>query len=51
MKKTYINPNMSVVMLQMQQHVLTMSGEKGTLSTKSASEWGAREFNFDPDEE
>ena len=46
MKKTYINPNMSVVMLQMQQHVLTISGEKGTLSTKSASEWGAREMDF-----
>jgi len=41
-----MNPEMKVVMLQMQQHVLTMSDNSGQLSTKSASEWGAREMDF-----
>ena len=51
MKKTYMNPEIKVVMLQMQQHMLTMSEENAQLSTKTASEWGAREFDFTGDDE
>ena len=56
MKKTYINPNMEVVKIQMHQHLLDASNP---LSNTPASKDGdgnyykalGREFNFDPDEE
>ena len=51
MKKTYINPEMKVVMLQMQQHVLTMSENSGQVSSKPATEWGSREGSFWDDED
>ena len=46
MKKTYMNPNMVIVKMQMHQHLLDGSEvlEKGGAGKNT--EWGAREMDF-----
>lgn len=51
MKKTYINPEIEIVNIKVQQHLLSMSGGSGQLSEETATEWGSRRGNFNFDEE
>ena len=52
MKKTYINPNIEVVELQMTQHLLDGSITVNMGSTPTAaSESDARSFDFDDEED
>ena len=51
MKKTYINPSMEIVKIQMNQHLLDGSPVV-TMSGKNAENAGmGREFDFDFDED
>lgn len=46
MKKTYINPNIEVVKMKINQHLLETSGQVG-LKGGAASEWGSHEMDGD----
>lgn len=52
MKKTYINPNMKVVKMQIHQHLLDVSGFNNQLNTTGGSGSSAlgREFDFEDEE-
>ena len=45
MKKTYINPKMEIVKIASQTQML--AGSKVSMGSGNASEWGARENDFD----
>ena len=51
MKKTYINPDILVIKMQMHQHLLEGSETMSKGGAGKNTEWGAREFNFDLDDE
>lgn len=51
MKKTYINPELKVVLVQQQSHLLAGSGQKMNVNSGSASEWGSRQSSSDWDDD
>jgi hypothetical protein len=56
MKKTYINPDIQVVMMKMNQHLLDGSPGSKTLNKNAtqisdSNDIGGRAFNFDLDED
>ncbi len=48
MKKTYINPEMEIVILNAKYQL--MAGSIQSISDETPSEWGSRDFDFDDEE-